>query len=148
MHKKLKESEKPLSPEVFLVFAVISIAIVILALIYHLKKNKEKHEDRERAMAQGKSLKSKVVTLTKAEVAKHNTREDVWVILKDKVYDVSSYVEEHPGGDAILNHAGEDSTAEFYGPQHPSRVFDMIDEFYVGDLVKDRSDESGAKKVK
>eukprot|EP00238_Polyblepharides_amylifera_P003040 CAMPEP_0196587688 /NCGR_PEP_ID=MMETSP1081-20130531/58279_1 /TAXON_ID=36882 /ORGANISM="Pyramimonas amylifera, Strain CCMP720" /LENGTH=99 /DNA_ID=CAMNT_0041909939 /DNA_START=227 /DNA_END=526 /DNA_ORIENTATION=+ len=99
-------------------------------------------------MAQGKSLKSKVVTLTKAEVAKHNTREDVWVILKDKVYDVSSYVEEHPGGDAILNHAGEDSTAEFYGPQHPSRVFDMIDEFYVGDLVKDRSDESGAKKVK
>eukprot|EP00249_Psilotum_nudum_P010869 c22817_g1_i2 orf=305-601(+) len=52
-----------------------------------------------------------------------------------KVYDVTSYVEEHPGGDAILNHAGDDSTKGFYGPQHASRVFDMVDEFYIGGLV-------------
>lgn len=32
-----------------------------------------------------------------------------------QVYDVSSYVEEHPGGDAILNNAGGDSTKEFFG---------------------------------
>ncbi|KAH7651546.1 Cytochrome b5-like heme/steroid binding domain-containing protein [Dioscorea alata] len=51
-----------------------------------------------------------------------------------KVYDVTPYVEEHPGGDAILKHAGGDSTEGFYGPQHASRVFDMVDEFYIGDL--------------
>ncbi|XP_038972638.1 cytochrome B5-like protein isoform X2 [Phoenix dactylifera] len=51
-----------------------------------------------------------------------------------KVYDVTPYVEEHPGGDAILNNAGGDSTEGFYGPQHATRVFDMVDEFYVGDL--------------
>ncbi|KAJ4789897.1 Cytochrome B5-like protein [Rhynchospora pubera] len=50
------------------------------------------------------------------------------------VYDVTSYVEEHPGGDAILNNAGRDSTQGFYGPQHATRVFDMVDEFYIGDL--------------
>jgi cytochrome b involved in lipid metabolism len=32
-----------------------------------------------------------------------------------KVYDVTSYVEEHPGGDAILNNAGDDSTEGFFG---------------------------------
>ncbi|KAL6007672.1 hypothetical protein ACLOJK_033173 [Asimina triloba] len=32
-----------------------------------------------------------------------------------KVYDVTLYVEEHPGGDAILAHAGDDSTEGFYG---------------------------------
>jgi len=32
-----------------------------------------------------------------------------------QVYDVTPYVEEHPGGDAILNNAGRDSTAGFYG---------------------------------
>lgn len=32
-----------------------------------------------------------------------------------QVYDVTSYVEEHPGGDAILAHAGDDSTEGFYG---------------------------------
>lgn len=31
------------------------------------------------------------------------------------MYDVTPYVEEHPGGDAILNNAGDDSTEGFYG---------------------------------
>ncbi|CAA3022107.1 cytochrome B5-like protein [Olea europaea var. sylvestris] len=73
---------------------------------------------------------------TKAEVSSHNKRTDCWIIIKDKVYDVSSYVEEHPGGDAILAHAGDDSTEGFYGPQHATRVFDMIEDFYIGDLEK------------
>jgi cytochrome b involved in lipid metabolism len=40
------------------------------------------------------------------DVALHNTRDDLWAILRlhgeAKVYDVTSYVGEHPGGDAIL----------------------------------------------
>ncbi|TVU01608.1 hypothetical protein EJB05_42658 [Eragrostis curvula] len=54
-------------------------------------------------------------TYTKNEVSAHNTRKDCWIIIKDKVYDVTSYVEEHPGGDAILNNAGDDSTEGFFG---------------------------------
>ncbi|CDP03257.1 unnamed protein product [Coffea canephora] len=73
-------------------------------------------------------------TYSKAEVSLHNKRADCWIIIKDKVYDVTSYVEEHPGGDAILAHAGDDSTEGFYGPQHATRVFDMIEDFYIGDL--------------
>ncbi|CAA0832039.1 Cytochrome B5-like protein [Striga hermonthica] len=73
---------------------------------------------------------------TKAEVSLHNRRTDCWIIIKNKVYDVTPYVEEHPGGDAILAHAGDDSTEGFFGPQHATRVFDMIEDFYIGDLVK------------
>ncbi|XP_028781102.1 cytochrome B5-like protein [Neltuma alba] len=73
-------------------------------------------------------------TYRKAEVSLHNKRTDCWIIIKNKVYDVTSYVEEHPGGDAILTHAGDDSTEGFYGPQHATRVFDMIEDFYIGDL--------------
>ncbi|XP_020264968.1 cytochrome B5-like protein isoform X2 [Asparagus officinalis] len=75
-----------------------------------------------------------VKTYTKGEVSMHNTRDDCWIIVKGKVYDVTPYVFEHPGGDAILNNAGGDSTEGFYGPQHATRVFDMVDEFYIGDL--------------
>ncbi|XP_017240306.1 cytochrome B5-like protein isoform X1 [Daucus carota subsp. sativus] len=71
---------------------------------------------------------------TKAEVSSHDKRTDCWIIIKQKIYDVTSYVEEHPGGDAILAHAGDDSTEGFYGPQHATRVFDMIEDFYIGDL--------------
>ncbi|XP_024364142.2 cytochrome B5-like protein [Physcomitrium patens] len=73
---------------------------------------------------------------SRAEVAKHNTSTDLWIILKDKVYDVTSFVEEHPGGDAILNNAGADSTEGFFGPQHGTKVFEMLDDFYIGELIQ------------
>ncbi|XP_061366400.1 cytochrome B5-like protein [Gastrolobium bilobum] len=71
---------------------------------------------------------------SRTEVSLHNKRTDCWIIIENKVYDVTSYVEEHPGGDAILAHAGDDSTEGFFGPQHATRVFDMIEDFYIGDL--------------
>ena len=69
---------------------------------------------------------------TTAQVAEHNTATDCWIVLKGKVYDVTPYVDEHPGGSAILRNAGRDSTKGFFGPQHPVRVFDLIDDFCIG----------------
>ena len=57
-------------------------------------------------------------------------------MIEGKVYDVSEYVDEHPGGDAILNNAGEDATEGFKGPQHPPRVWDELTEYYIGVLEK------------
>ncbi|KAL2500928.1 Cytochrome [Forsythia ovata] len=96
---------------------------------------------RLRKFDHGEKGKSNVITkaakaFTKSEVSSHDNRNDCWIIIKDKVYDVTSYVEEHPGGDTILAHAGDDSTKGFYGPQHATRVFDMIEDFYIGDLEK------------
>lgn len=71
---------------------------------------------------------------TKEEVAKHNKEDDVWVIIDDLVYDVTDYVPEHPGGDAILNNAGKDCTAGFKGPQHPVSVWDVIALYHIGHL--------------
>ena len=46
---------------------------------------------------------------TKAQVAKHARRDDAWIIVDGKVYDVTDYVDIHPGDDAILNYVGGDS---------------------------------------
>lgn len=85
------------------------------------------------------SKKKEYGQFTKEQVAQHNHRGDLWIILKDgsvsKVYDVTAYVDEHPGGDSILTNAGEDSSDEFFGPQHPPRVHDMIEDFCIGTLV-------------
>lgn len=73
-------------------------------------------------------------------MAKHNQPEDLWVIIRPKgaqesrVYDLSSYVDEHPGGDGILNNAGGDSTEGFHGPQHPPRAYEILDDFFIGTL--------------
>lgn len=74
---------------------------------------------------------------TATEVAKHNNEKDAWIIVKGKVYDVTPYIEEHPGGSAILKNAGGDATEGFHGPQHPPRVFDIIDDFLIGKLTAD-----------
>jgi cytochrome b involved in lipid metabolism len=52
--------------------------------------------------------------LTREEVAKHNKPWDCWMVLQGWVYDVSSYMEYHPGGkEELLRGAGLDSTVLF-----------------------------------
>lgn len=58
--------------------------------------------------------------IEETEVRKHNSKQDCWVIIHGKAYDVSSFVDEHPGGSAvILKYAGRDATKAF-DPIHPS----------------------------
>jgi cytochrome b involved in lipid metabolism len=83
---------------------------------------------------------------TAQQVAKHNTKSDLWVIVDGNVYDVSSFVDEHPGGvNAIMRHGGGDSSAGFHGPQHPSRVYDLLPKFQIGVLVRDYTAEEVSK---
>eukprot|EP00028_Trichosphaerium_sp_Am-I-7-wt_P002604 CAMPEP_0168528946 /NCGR_PEP_ID=MMETSP0405-20121227/13585_1 /TAXON_ID=498012 /ORGANISM="Trichosphaerium sp, Strain Am-I-7 wt" /LENGTH=145 /DNA_ID=CAMNT_0008552515 /DNA_START=207 /DNA_END=641 /DNA_ORIENTATION=- len=79
---------------------------------------------------------------TKAEVAKHNAETDCWLIIKNKVYDVTDYVPDHPGELAILNNAGGENTEGFFGDQHPETVEDMLDEYYIGDIREDAATDS------
>ena len=44
------------------------------------------------------------------DVAKHNKRYDCWTVWKGKIYDITTYIEKHPGGDKILAGAGKDCT--------------------------------------
>lgn len=39
---------------------------------------------------------------TTEEVAQHNKPDDCWVTLHGKVYDVTAFLKEHPGGKAVL----------------------------------------------
>lgn len=74
--------------------------------------------------------------LTAEEVARHNKEEDCYIIVKGAVYDVTSWVDSHPGGKSVLlSHAGTDATTEFFGTQHPASVRAMIDKYYVGKLA-------------
>ncbi len=48
------------------------------------------------------------------EVAKHNKKEDLWVVVKGVVLDLTNWLDEHPGGpQALLNFMGRDATEEF-----------------------------------
>ncbi|KAL5542572.1 hypothetical protein UlMin_010282 [Ulmus minor] len=75
----------------------------------------------------------KVFTL--AEASTHNTPKDCWLIISGKVYDVTKFLEDHPGGDEVLLSAtGKDATDDFEDVGHSAGARDMLKDFYVGDI--------------
>ena len=47
---------------------------------------------------------TQAVKLTGEEVAKHGSREDCWVIIHGRAYDVTEFMPDHPGGPKIVRH--------------------------------------------
>merc|ERR1711871_1801622 len=57
------------------------------------------------------------------EVAKHTTEGDCWVVIRGDVYDISDFLDDHPGGKkAPLIYAGKDATEEFDMLHKPSVI--------------------------
>ena len=53
-------------------------------------------------------LKSALSSFTRKEVSTHNTEDDCWIIILNKVYDVTKWLPKHPGGaNLIPNLAGK-----------------------------------------
>lgn len=52
-------------------------------------------------------------TFTHEEVAGHAWKNDCWTIISGEVYDLTAYVNRHPGGDEIVRACGKDTTSLF-----------------------------------
>eukprot|EP01104_Vermistella_antarctica_P004131 TRINITY_DN14641_c0_g1_i1.p1 TRINITY_DN14641_c0_g1~~TRINITY_DN14641_c0_g1_i1.p1 ORF type:complete len:518 (-),score=96.12 TRINITY_DN14641_c0_g1_i1:3-1424(-) len=70
-----------------------------------------------------------------AEVQQHNTRDDCWVVIHGKVFDITSFLPHHPGGAAIiLRYGGKDATPGFE-MIHPEDMLQQLPpDLYLGDV--------------
>ncbi|CAL8352736.1 unnamed protein product [Merluccius merluccius] len=72
---------------------------------------------------------------TLEEITTHNTSKDTWLIIHDKVYDVASFLEEHPGGEEVLlEQAGADATESFEDVGHSIDAREILVQYYIGEL--------------
>ncbi|KAK4686782.1 hypothetical protein P7C73_g3353, partial [Tremellales sp. Uapishka_1] len=48
------------------------------------------------------STSSSPKEFTLEHLKEHSTRESLYMLINDKVYDVTNFIEEHPGGDEVM----------------------------------------------
>ena len=74
-----------------------------------------------------------------SEIEKHDDEDSCWVIIHSKVYDLTEFIDEHPGGDhIILQYAGgkdqEECNWEFDSASHSEFALQDMKKYYVGDV--------------
>lgn len=76
--------------------------------------------------------------LTLQVVAEHSTADDCWMVINNNIYNVTDYIQNHPGGNAILAGCGKDATAMFNGIPHNHSEYarQLLANYYIGDLKK------------
>ncbi|KAK9364636.1 hypothetical protein V1509DRAFT_498194 [Lipomyces kononenkoae] len=88
--------------------------------------------DRKELKARWKNeVEVKVISMQ--EVAKHKTKYDNWIIIHGKVYDVTDYGKDHPGGlDILLDVAGTDATSAYEDVGHSEDAAEIMHSYLVG----------------
>lgn len=85
---------------------------------------------------------------TRSEVASLNDgKKKTLIILHDKVYEVTNFLNEHPGGEEILiDHGGIDGSEDFDDVGHSQDAFELMQKFRVGELVESERSNKEPKK--
>lgn len=74
------------------------------------------------------------------EIARHNRPDDCWLVIRGKVYDVTSYISSHPTPSRVItDYCGKESTVPFEtkgrGRPHSPRAWQMLDAYLVGEAT-------------
>uniref|UniRef100_A0A8D0DVX0 Cytochrome b5 reductase 4 n=1 Tax=Salvator merianae TaxID=96440 RepID=A0A8D0DVX0_SALMN len=81
-------------------------------------------------------LKGRLMEVTEEELARHNKKSDCWICIRGLVYNVSPYMEYHPGGEAeLMKAAGADGTDLFDQVHRWVNYESMLKECLVGRMA-------------
>jgi cytochrome b involved in lipid metabolism len=131
---KFKSADKFLKRGLSILLLLVALASITLTLIVGHSGAQATWEDRIKVSSGkaltdsttqdqvlvDKNLATGVIKLSNSEIKKHNSRDDCWSIIEGKVYNLTSFVQQHPGGvELISSICGIDGTAAFSN-QHGS----------------------------
>ncbi|KAH9593273.1 Cytochrome b5-like heme/steroid binding domain [Trypanosoma melophagium] len=72
---------------------------------------------------------------TEQEAAAANDKNACWLVIANKVYNLTPFLDMHPGGrDVLLCYAGADASQPFADVHHSKNAHRMMEKYYVTDL--------------
>ncbi|KAI9574823.1 cytochrome b5-like heme/steroid binding domain-containing protein [Boletus coccyginus] len=89
---------------------------------------------------------SKVIT--PSELQANNSKQNLWVAIHGKVYNVTEFVDEHPGGDEVIISEGgacKDATEAFEDVGHSDEARELLSGLLVGDLEESNAPSKSKK---
>jgi len=80
-------------------------------------------------------MDSEVTYYRKSEIREHNNLKSAWIIMDNLVYDITKFLEDHPGGEEVLlEQAGQESTEAFEDVGHSEDARMMAKKYLIGEL--------------
>lgn len=68
-------------------------------------------------------------------MSKHNNQNDCWMAIEGNVYDVTSYIDQHPDGISIVKGCGMNATNLFKKVRkHDPRGVELLPNYLIGTL--------------
>ena len=113
----------------------ISLKKIVLETDIRKKIDNVKVGGSKKTKKKGIKTRGVYVEYTMKEVKKHNTRKDAWIVIKGNVYDITEWIDKHPGGDIIMKGVGKDATQLFESIGHPEYVKKILKKMKVGKLI-------------
>jgi len=135
----------------YIFLSVVAVLVIIFGLIFLFggKSSAPTTNTSSTSPAPNtESASAKTKSFAIQEISLHNKATDCWTIVNGKVYDITSYVPRHPGGDEILLACGTDGTTLFTkrttsdgqkigsGTPHDSSAQSQLASFQIGVLAQ------------
>jgi cytochrome b involved in lipid metabolism len=149
--------KKTVGISLFIFFAIV-VAILVAGLVFYQKNinntntvvpvnnvisrtNSSKPNSISTNTKPAVSTSSGII-LNMTEVAKHNKKSDCYIVISNKVYNITSYFGSHPGGNSTMTATcGTDATQAYNtkggnGSPHSTRAVSLLANYYLGNLIQ------------
>jgi cytochrome b involved in lipid metabolism len=106
----------------------LTILIILTAAILFVRSNTK---------AVFNQLNQQDTVYTQSDLINHSSPNDCWMVIRGAVYDMNTYIDQHPGGErAILSFCGQDATTAFETKGgdgvHSQKANQDLTDLYIG----------------